>query len=1101
MMCVGTERRRASLLRPVLLLVACLRPVCEGRAGVIMEGVSSATPTYLPVSCQLQGSDSSFFLREASQEVMRNGSLQTRTQPLFLHLPDVSSASLLSVNCSYGNLTAEMPVPPELLQGALPHQHPATAHLTLGWKVRAHLLSASVGVDQPRALVLFYLAGRRWDDVDPPAELLPCVRAVALRDHGDGAVSAACVLEGRLGVCVASLDIPLSWFSPAPSRRRTQEPPPSTAELQYYLLPVEGQRSECAGGREQGKGAQQEGAMRRIGTLTLGSGESKGDSGRLWLDQNVQIVAPTRPVKQGQTVGFQILISTAAMVEQLTIRVQYGEGISFVVVRPSHLQAWEIKHEVMPGSASISIFCQRKISSSNERSEGSFHEVMWVDLEVDNFIPLQASQAVRWRLEYPTTGENAEAVTIVYISQRDILGIVPLAEDTEILNTAILTGRRVTLPVKVVTVEQDGTVREIDDPVTCRSTDEDVLKVSPTCDEVLVNGKEMRGRVSLQVNFTYLYMSSQLELTVWVPRLPLQIDVSDVELSQVKGWRVPISTNNRPTRDSEDEDDDDRRGRGCTLQYQYALVRVLTHFVAELSEPGGELVHMLGSDWSADITDLVLDFLKVEDERIARLVEGRVLMGRDLGITTIQVISPLSDSILAEKTITVLDDKVSITELGVQLVATLNLSLQPSASHSRALYVTTTAQHHLHTPKQEAVISAWIQYSDGSVTPLDIYDPKDFTLTAVSLDESVVSAYQDHPQHWPVVVAEGEGQGALVRVEMVISEPCQKSKRKSVLAMGVGVVQVTFGQDHVGQKTRTAEEGAGSPLDNSTSEQRQKVLEQDKSSGSDGWKNPNSAREREDGILRKTSPTTRTAGTSHAGGSKQAGGQKNSPVDYTSYPAQVELPAGAEGELPQAARPLSDLEIGMYALLGVFCLAILVFLINCVSFAFRYRHKQLPVLEQGSMNHAHDWVWLGNEADLLDHHGDHGPLGPADECTTAIDRSECCEESKYLLNGGGAQKGSSTHTQVLPRTLPEPRPCSGLEQSGKMEALTGSPSATKRKRVKFTSFPTVLPGEGGPYTNSVLIGNEDNIKWVCQDMDLGQSTELRTYMERLQDNL
>lgn len=40
---------------------------------------------------------------------------------------------------------------------------------------------------------------------------------------------------------------------------------------------------------------------------------------------------------------------------------------------------------------------------------------------------------------------------------------------------------------------------------------------------------------------------------------------------------------------------------------------------------------------------------------------------------------------------------------------------------------------------QEAAISAWIQYSDGSVTPLDIYDPKDFLLSAVSLDESVIS--------------------------------------------------------------------------------------------------------------------------------------------------------------------------------------------------------------------------------------------------------------------------------------------------------------------------------------------------------------------------
>lgn len=65
-----------------------------------------------------------------------------------------------------------------------------------------------------------------------------------------------------------------------------------------------------------------------------------------------------------------------------------------------------------------------------------------------------------------------------------------------------------------------------------------------------------------------------------------------------------------------------------------------------------------------------------------------------------QVISPLSDSILAEKTVTVLDDKVTISDLGVQLVASLSLSLLPSPADSRAIYVTTTAQDLLHTPKQ-----------------------------------------------------------------------------------------------------------------------------------------------------------------------------------------------------------------------------------------------------------------------------------------------------------------------------------------------------------------------------------------------------------------
>lgn len=65
-----------------------------------------------------------------------------------------------------------------------------------------------------------------------------------------------------------------------------------------------------------------------------------------------------------------------------------------------------------------------------------------------------------------------------------------------------------------------------------------------------------------------------------------------------------------------------------------------------------------------------------------------------------KVLSPLSDSILAEKTVTVLDEKVTITDMGVQLVAGLSLFLQPSAVSNRAVVAVTVAQELLHTPKQ-----------------------------------------------------------------------------------------------------------------------------------------------------------------------------------------------------------------------------------------------------------------------------------------------------------------------------------------------------------------------------------------------------------------
>ncbi|MFT7805035.1 transmembrane protein 132C-like isoform X2 [Arapaima gigas] len=1052
----------------------------------------SMLPTYLPVSYQVQNAESFFFLKETGQEVMRNGSLQSRTEPFFVHLADGAP----SVNCSYGNLSAESAVPLELLQ-ATPPLLPTPNHISFNWKVRAHVVSPRVSSKHPRVQVLFYLAGRRWDELPVPAELLPCVRVEAQQDGSE--VAASCRLEGSLGICVAELELPPAWFSIPLSRKK---PGPSNVELFYTVQPLASAAKDCGAkdvqkGRNLSprKGQATSVDAQRIGSVELMSSQDEGPSlTSLPLDGNVEIEAPAGPVRQGQSVTFRVNVSPASTVDQFILRALFKEGVSIIALRPSSQAEWEVEKEVLSGSSGLSVFCQRKSTTPvvDSRLKRPAYEVMQVEFEIDNIISPQSTQSVQWQVEYPgSPGPPAEVVSHMYISQRALQGIVPLAEDTEILNTAILTGRRVVVPVKVVTVEEDGTVREVDDTVGCNSTNADVVKVTPACDAVLVNGKEVSGKLSVKVNFTFLHLSAQLPLTVWAPRLPLQIEVSDAELSQVKGWRVPILGSRRPTRDSEDDDDEEKKGKGCTLQYQYATVRVLTHFVAEPADPGGELVYMLGSDWLADITHLVVDYFKVEDPRIARLVEGRVVLGRDLGITTIQVLSPLSDSILAEKTITVLDDKVTITDLGVQLVAGLSLTLQPNLGSNRAIVATATAQDLLHSSKQDAIISAWIQFSDGSVTPLDIYDPKDFTLTATSLDESVVSIYQENPLKWPVVVAEGEGQGPLVKVEMVISETCQKSKRKSVLAVGTGSVRVKFGQNDVDQRGSGQEEG---DLDNSTSERKLKGAEQDRTNP-DGWKYNSASSDREEGAMRKVSTTTRTTITSRAGGNKLgrggAGQGLNIPVDLTSFPAQVDLPGGTQSDLSHMSRGLSDLEIGMYALLGVFCLAILVFLINCVTFAFKYRHKQLPVLEQGNMNHAHDWVWLGNEAELLEHHTDASPQ--PDECTTIIDRGEGYEESKYLLNGA-LQK----NIQGQIHRSADPGPCNGKDL--KTEPLNNSPSA-KRKRVKFTSFATILPDDGGPYTNSILIGNEDDIKWVCQDMDLGQSTEIRTYMERRQDNL
>lgn len=53
-------------------------------------------------------------------------------------------------------------------------------------------------------------------------------------------------------------------------------------------------------------------------------------------------------------------------------------------------------------------------------------------------------------------------------------------QETEILNTAVLTGRTVAMPIKVVTVATDGAVTDVTESVECRSMDDDVVKVRAT---------------------------------------------------------------------------------------------------------------------------------------------------------------------------------------------------------------------------------------------------------------------------------------------------------------------------------------------------------------------------------------------------------------------------------------------------------------------------------------------------------------------------------------------------------------------------------------------------------------------------------------------
>lgn len=370
-------------------------------------------------------------------------------------------------------------------------------------------------------------------------------------------------------------------------------------------------------------------------------------------------------------------------------------------------------------------------------------------------------------------------------------------------------------------------------------------------------------------------------------------------------------------------------------------------------------------------------------------------------------------------------------------------------------------------------------------------------MTVTSLDQGVVSVVGTPP----VVVAEGEGQGVLVRVEMSISEDCQKSKRKSTVAVGNGNLKVKF---HVNSRragsstsstdrstTGDKENDNGNVGEEADGERRQRRPSQDPPLRSPGSDREESAMQKITTTIKSTERTFITSGSlggvgktinlgnpssatsinvsmvSSPSDSGKAYGSDNMVVEdmssvsfsstvkapgnlvnYNNFPTKVGLPGqgtGVEtgGEEILANRPLTDLEIGMYALLGVFCLAILVFLVNCISYVVKFRRKKPPSHSQEPTGHRHDWVWLGTDAELVMSVPGTPVQQDTQTTTTVIDIG--CDKTASL----------SRRPSCLASVTDSPISCVGSLRNKPMNSDSLHSPTSKRKRVQFTTFSTL----------------------------------------------
>uniref|UniRef100_A0A8C8S7X5 Transmembrane protein 132A n=1 Tax=Pelusios castaneus TaxID=367368 RepID=A0A8C8S7X5_9SAUR len=986
----------------------------------LQHGVESDAPelVYLPAELKVLDIPDHFRLQRVNRYLLENASLASRSETyLLLH---------------------RRPTPKPVVQATyLPFtaQQVTLLHLSLQAVPAADPHHRDVSPAEPYARVLFHLKGQDWLSGRPE---LPCISLHAF--HQTWAVHGSCRLQAPLGVCIVELEFPPRWFfATAPSlhsRHRAVEParPPERAELYYSLGPGE-TSGECGPAEPQerpqvGSEATKE-RLRYVGAVELRATDPPRRQ-EVRLDDNVLIRVPDMALRPGQ-------LFTATLILQCDFfRIKVKKGLQVLAARPAVPEAWTAKLDKFKGSKhhTALVTCRRL-------------DFLYLDMAVENGTSgLASTRPVTWQVEYPGQDPEAEKDKMVWeiqVSERNIRALVPLVKEQEIVNTAPLTGIPQSVPVKLVAVETGGAVFEVTEQMGCESANKQVLKVTDTCDSVYVGGKENRGARGARVDFWFRRLHASLLFTVWVPLLPLRIELTDTTLEQVRGWRVPgpitalSHANSGPAEPEEAGEEAERRARSCRLQYQRAAVRFLAHFVAHPLDGGRHLTYMPSSDWLLDVSHLVGRQARVQDPRVATLEGGSVVIGREPGVTSVEVRSPVSDSILGEQTLVVSDEKVAVSELQAQLVSGLSLALSMELGHPNVLTATCRGLTALHSPKQEAALSVWLAFTDHTLAPVELYGWRDVALSISSVDPAVAWVRLDEELARPLIVVEGPSHGPLLQLALHTADSCRKGKYRAPLATGTTWLEVG-----ISRRLPTP----GGPRHRNP--------------------HPESPFQRAEGAMSGEAVTAAATET-------VVGPRKRAPAGVGPALTKFEGPQGGsssedeepgeegEDEMVKAPERVTDLEIGMYVLLGVFCLAIFIFLVNCVVFVLRYQRKEPPDAGPSpapSTQQPHNWVWLGTDQ----------------------------EELSRQLDRRGPHHARS----------PDPAPPSTL--SRKEVAAPGG----RRKRVEFVTFASprapecaTSPPPSAPAVQSILVASEDDIRWVCEDMGLRDPDELRSYMERI----
>ena len=428
--------------------------------------------------------------------------------------------------------------------------------------------------------------------------------------------------------------------------------------------------------------------------------------------------------------------------------------------------------------------------------------------------------------------ESSKLTSKLDIQKDEIESVLALTRNRNLLNTAVLTGKQSMQSLKIYVVSSAGRFGDVTLQASCASTDESVLKVSPSCTALYLDGSETRSSINATILIHYGAHTGTASFQVWMPKLPIELDVSDDQLSAIHSWKIPHlkqSNGNAHTSSSghyghrarklvtphshhsshhftghhaspnkhhshhkhENKDAASQTAEiECRTRYQQAYVEAYAKFHI-LDENSGREWSFINRKYSFRVTDLILPHLHLSDNRLA-IIRSNTIEGLNPGTVELKVLSPITGKQLGLKKLVITSDQETITNLQVRLLTGLQMQIKleqnileqtafghsisgPSSNPQLTVWsVRTNENSALTTQYQEGLLDVEIRFSDGKVISLSDVTDSDYHLQVDTGSGGLIAYAPGLSASLPRIIALKSGHNIKLDVSLQASVQCTK---------------------------------------------------------------------------------------------------------------------------------------------------------------------------------------------------------------------------------------------------------------------------------------------------------------------------------------